>query len=92
MAEPARLATHCPLDCPDACSLDVTVVDGRVVRLEGATDRNPVTDGYICSKVRRYPEHVHGPERIRRPQRRTEMELRPGAPQHRRSRGRELDR
>jgi anaerobic selenocysteine-containing dehydrogenase len=71
MAEPARLATHCPLDCPDACSLDVTVVDGRVVRLEGATDRNPVTDGYICSKVRRYPEHVHGPERIRRPRRRT---------------------
>jgi anaerobic selenocysteine-containing dehydrogenase len=71
MAEPVRLATHCPLDCPDACSLDVTVADGRVVRLEGATDRNPVTDGYICSKVRRYPEHVHGPDRIRRPRRRS---------------------
>lgn len=70
MPQPARLATHCPLDCPDACSLEVTVSDDRVVRVEGATDRNPVTDGYICSKVRRYPEHVHGPDRILRPRRR----------------------
>ena len=53
----------CPLDCPDACSLDVTVVDGRVTAV-GGSSVNPVTDGYICSKVRRYPEHVYGEKRV----------------------------
>lgn len=58
--------TACPLDCPDACSLEVSVADGRVERIEG-THRNPLTSGFICSKVRRYGEHVHGPERLRHP-------------------------
>jgi anaerobic selenocysteine-containing dehydrogenase len=52
----------CPLDCPDACSLDVTIADGRVVAI-GGSDTNPVTGGYICAKVRRYPEHLYGPSR-----------------------------
>ncbi|HEX9801485.1 MAG TPA: molybdopterin-dependent oxidoreductase [Thermoanaerobaculia bacterium] len=60
----------CPLDCPDACSLDVTVEAGRVRRVEGAADRNPLTAGFICSKVRRLPEHVHGDERVARPHQR----------------------
>lgn len=58
--------TACPLDCPDACSLDVTVADGRVVAI-GGSRRNPVTGGYICAKVRRYPEHLYGPARILHP-------------------------
>src|SRR5262249_21108498 len=58
--------TACPLDCPDACSLEVDVVDGRVERIEG-THRNPLTGGFICSKVRRYGDHVYGPERLRHP-------------------------
>ena len=45
----------CPLDCPDACSLDVTVEAGRVVEARRQS-RNPVTDGYICGKVRHFPE------------------------------------
>ena len=28
------LTTACPLDCPDSCSLDVTVQDGRVAVIE----------------------------------------------------------
>ena len=40
------VATVCPLDCPDACSLDVTVADGRVVAIDGS-NRGPVTGGYI---------------------------------------------
>jgi anaerobic selenocysteine-containing dehydrogenase len=57
------VATVCPLDCPDACSLDVTVQDGRVASIDGSS-LNPVTDGYICAKVRRFPERVYGPDRL----------------------------
>lgn len=61
-----HLESACPLDCPDACSLDVTVADGRVVAV-GGSERNPVTGGYICAKVRRYPEHMYGPTRLLHP-------------------------
>src|SRR5580765_2782493 len=60
------LPSVCPLDCPDACSLEVRVEGDRVVEV-GGSRVNPVTDGYICSKVRRLPEHVHGPRRVRYP-------------------------
>ena len=56
----------CPLDCPDSCSLEVGVEDGRVVSV-GGSRANPVTGGYICSKVRRFPERMYGPDRILRP-------------------------
>jgi anaerobic selenocysteine-containing dehydrogenase len=56
----------CPLDCPDACSLDVSIAGGRVVAV-GGSRKNPVTEGYICAKVRRYPEHMYGPSRILHP-------------------------
>src|SRR5262245_66666010 len=65
----ATTATVCPLDCPDRCSLDVTVEAGQVVRIEGSRV-NPVTAGFICSKVRRFGERVHGPDRVLFPQRR----------------------
>ncbi len=57
------VATVCPLDCPDSCSLDVTVQDGRVAAIDGSS-LNPVTDGYICAKVRRFPERLYGPDRL----------------------------
>lgn len=57
----------CPLDCPDACSLDVTVEAGRVNKIAGSNDRNELTAGFICSKVRTLPRHLHGPERLRTP-------------------------
>ena len=57
------VATVCPLDCPDACSLEVAVQDGRVTSIDGSS-LNPVTDGYICAKVRRFPERVYGPDRL----------------------------
>src|SRR6186713_2160420 len=68
---PERLPSACPLDCPDACSLEVTVENGRVTKVDGATDRNPITDGYICAKVRKLPQHLYGPERLLYPLRRT---------------------
>ncbi|HTY41044.1 MAG TPA: molybdopterin-dependent oxidoreductase [Thermoanaerobaculia bacterium] len=61
-----HVESACPLDCPDACSLDVTVAGGRVVAV-GGSDTNPVTRGFICAKVRRYPEHLYGPSRLTHP-------------------------
>ena len=61
-----HFSSACPLDCPDACSLDVTVAGDRVVSV-GGSRTNPVTGGYICAKVRRFPEHLYGPHRSLHP-------------------------
>jgi anaerobic selenocysteine-containing dehydrogenase len=58
--------TACPLDCPDACSLSVTVQHGKVITIDGSR-ANPVTDGYICAKVRKFGDRVYGPDRLRHP-------------------------
>lgn len=61
----------CPLDCPDTCSLAVTVADDRVLAVRGSK-ANPITHGAICAKVAKsYPEFVHGPNRLRYPLERT---------------------
>src|SRR5215813_1465292 len=57
------VSTVCPLDCPDGCSLHVTLQDGRIAAVDGSS-ANPVTDNYICAKVRRFPERVYGPDRL----------------------------
>ena len=57
------MRTACPLDCPDSCSLDITVEKGRIVKIDGGHD-NPVTNGYICAKVRRFAERVYGEDRL----------------------------
>ena len=60
-------ASVCPLDCPDTCSLTVTVDDSRIVGIRGSR-ANPYTDGVICAKVpKAYPEFVHGERRLRTP-------------------------
>src|SRR5262245_22778850 len=64
-----HLRTACPLDCPDACTIDATVENGVVVKLDGTHD-NPFTQGFLCGKVRRFPRHVYGPERLLHPERR----------------------
>ncbi len=63
-------ASVCTLDCPDTCSLTVTVEQGRIVRVRGSR-ANPFTHGAICRKVARYTgEFVHGARRLRTPLRR----------------------
>jgi anaerobic selenocysteine-containing dehydrogenase len=69
-ATESTVRTVCPHDCPDMCSMLVTVRDGRVVRVQGDPD-HPVTRGFLCGKVMRYPERVHSPERLLTPLRRT---------------------
>ncbi len=57
----------CPLDCPDTCSLLVTVEDDQIVKVRGS-HANPLTNGVICDKVMRsYPQFVHGPNRLTTP-------------------------
>ena len=64
---PAHLVeTVCPLDCPDSCSLDVTLQDGRITKIDGSS-LNPITNGYICAKVRRFAERVYGVDRLLHP-------------------------
>jgi anaerobic selenocysteine-containing dehydrogenase len=59
----AVVETACPLDCPDACSLAVTVQRGRIVDIDGS-HKNPVTNGFICAKVRKFGERVYGEDRL----------------------------
>lgn len=58
--------TACPLDCPDSCSLEVTVGEGKIVTIDGSP-RQPTTGGYICAKVRRFGERVYGDSRLAYP-------------------------
>ena len=63
-------ASVCPLDCPDTCSLTVTVEDERIVAILGSR-ANPYTAGVLCAKVpAAYPDFVHGEGRLKTPLRR----------------------
>ena len=69
-ASSRNVITACTLDCPDSCSLQVRVEDGRIRSIE-AGDVNPLTAGFICSKVRRFDDLVYHESRVRQPLRRT---------------------
>ena len=62
----ATVDTTCPLDCPDSCSLTITVEKGKVVKLDGST-RHSITDGFICDKVRKFDQRLYGPDRLQSP-------------------------
>jgi len=62
----STIRTACPLDCPDACTIDVTVEQGRIQKIDGG-DLNPVTRNFICAKVRRFGERVYGDDRVLHP-------------------------
>ncbi|MGB8860211.1 MAG: molybdopterin-dependent oxidoreductase [Ilumatobacteraceae bacterium] len=62
--------TACTLDCPDACSLAVTVTTtsaGRRITNIDASPDNTFTDGWICAKVKRHAQRVYAPERVLTP-------------------------
>jgi len=61
--------TACPHDCPDACSVLVTIEDGRATRIEGNPD-HPVTRGFLCGKVAKYLDRVYSPDRVLYPMKR----------------------
>jgi anaerobic selenocysteine-containing dehydrogenase len=62
----SHVETACPLDCPDACTLDITLRGGRVTRIDGSP-QNEITRGYICAKVRHFHHRVYGDDRLLHP-------------------------
>ncbi len=67
MTEHLQKPSVCPMDCPDTCSLRVTVENDRVTKVNGSRV-NPITAGAVCSKVMKYyPDYIHGPDRLKQP-------------------------
>jgi len=65
----ARVA--CPHDCPDGCSMLVSVdnASGRAIKVVG-DPTHPVTRGYLCNKVNHYLDLVYNDKRVLYPHRR----------------------
>jgi anaerobic selenocysteine-containing dehydrogenase len=66
------ITTHravCPHDCPDTCSMLVTLDGDRAVAI-GGDGGHPFTGGFLCHKVSRYLERVYHPGRLTHPLRR----------------------
>ena len=59
----------CPHDCPDTCEIVSEVQSDRVVDFR-ASNEHPITQGWLCAKVRPYLKHVYHPDRIQHPLRR----------------------
>ena len=60
----ARRADEMGVDIIQNCEVTgIDIENGRVTAINGSRD-NPVTDGYICAKVRKFPERVYGPDRL----------------------------
>ena len=61
----------CPHDCPSTCALEVEKIDDNTIgKVRGASEQT-YTAGVICSKVARYHERIHHPDRLTQPLRRT---------------------
>ncbi len=60
----------CPHDCPSTCALEVEKIDESTVGKIRGSRENTYTSGVICSKVARYHERIHHPDRLTQPLRR----------------------
>ncbi len=66
---PTVHSTVCPLDCPDTCTLAVTVEADRVIKIAPGDD-DPITRGFICSKVSKFDRRLYHADRLLYPMRR----------------------
>jgi anaerobic selenocysteine-containing dehydrogenase len=71
-----RRKTACSRDCPDACSLVVTVEDGRATRITGDPD-DPVTRGFLCERTSKFLARQYAADRFTRPMARVNGKLAP---------------
>lgn len=62
------LPSVCPLDCPDTCAVNITLEGDRVVDLTGAD--HPITRGFACVKMAKFPEKQESDQRLLHPLRR----------------------
>jgi len=72
MAE--RRITACTRDCPDACSIVVTVENGRATRLQGDKE-DPVTRGFLCYRTSRFLHRQYRSDRFTTPMLRVDGRL-----------------
>ncbi len=59
----------CPHDCPDTCAIVTEVRNGQAISIAGDPD-HPITQGWLCAKVRPYLDRVYHPDRLLHPLRR----------------------
>lgn len=69
MSQLKILPSVCPLDCPDTCAVDVTIDGKQMVKLTGSK-AHPITQGFACVKMAKYPLRQEHAERLLRPQKR----------------------
>lgn len=72
----SQFRTACNRDCPDACGIIATVVDGRVTRLQGDPD-HPVTQGFLCQRTSRFLDRQYDERRLTEPLMRRDGQLKP---------------
>ena len=63
------LPSVCIMDCPDTCSLDVEVQDGHITAI-GPSQTNPLTSGFICSKIANFTKRIYSSDRLLHPMKR----------------------
>ncbi|MEM1025119.1 MAG: molybdopterin oxidoreductase family protein [Myxococcota bacterium] len=63
---PRVIRGACPHDCPDTCSMLVTVEGTRARRVRG-NPKHRTTAGFLCAKVNRYLDRTYHPDRILHP-------------------------
>ena len=69
-SRPAAVRGACPHDCPDTCALLTTVENGRAVQVHG-NPQHSQTAGVLCTKLARYAERSHHPDRVLQPLKRS---------------------
>lgn len=61
--------TVCAHDCPDQCGMIVKLENGKIVGVEG-DPKHPITQGFICGKVKDEWKTVYSDKRIKFPMKR----------------------
>jgi anaerobic selenocysteine-containing dehydrogenase len=65
-SQPSQVLSVCPLDCPDTCSMIVTIKGGKAIGLKGNPE-HPFTRGFLCQKMARFLDRVYSDERLLHP-------------------------
>ncbi|MGD8974064.1 MAG: molybdopterin-dependent oxidoreductase [Desulfobacterales bacterium] len=71
-----QIFTTCTRDCPDGCSIVVTLKDGKIVS-HRADPRNSYTGSFLCVKGNNYLKRFSSPNRLLKPMRRKGNDFEP---------------
>ena len=70
--------TTCNRDCPDACSIRVTIEEGKAVQLRGDPN-DPITRGFLCARTSRFLRRQYSADRFVSPMIRRNGRLEPAS-------------